>query len=200
MSPISFDGEYYQVENIRVLPPPVQERPPIMIAGSGEKVTLRHVAKWADACNFNRGPLAGATRHKLEVLEAALRRSRSRLRRDSQDRLYRLVDHGPDPRLSWMRRSPPTIPAACRIRSTIWESPPERRNRSPKNSNLLSMPASSTSSSSSLMVPTARRSSCWQTRLFLLCRGRWEFSTHRRYQDMNNPASREKALRSEGSS
>ncbi len=68
-SPISFDGEYYQVENIRVLPPPVQERPPIMIAGSGEQVTLRQVAKWADACNFNRAATPDATRHKLEVLK-----------------------------------------------------------------------------------------------------------------------------------
>lgn len=67
--PFSFDGEYYQVENIRVLPPPVQERPPIMIAGSGEQVTLRQVAKWGDACNFNRGATPDETRHKLDVLK-----------------------------------------------------------------------------------------------------------------------------------
>ena len=68
--PYSFDGDYYQVENIRVLPPPVQERPPIMIAGAGERVTLRQVAKWADACNLNGGPSPAQTRHKLDVLRS----------------------------------------------------------------------------------------------------------------------------------
>jgi len=67
--PFSFSGEYYQVKDIRVLPPPVQERPPIMIAGAGEQVTLRQVARWADACNFNRATTPEQTRHKLEVLK-----------------------------------------------------------------------------------------------------------------------------------
>ena len=43
-------------------------RPPILVGGSGEKKTLRLVARYADACNlFATGPADVA--HKLQVLE-----------------------------------------------------------------------------------------------------------------------------------
>lgn len=68
--PFSFDGRYYQVENIRVVPPPLQQpRPPIMIAGSGEKVTLRNVARYADACNLNRSLSVDDTVRRLNALK-----------------------------------------------------------------------------------------------------------------------------------
>lgn len=51
--PFSYDGKHYRVSELRIQPPPVQDpRPPIMIGGSGEQVTLRLVAKYADACNI----------------------------------------------------------------------------------------------------------------------------------------------------
>ena len=51
---------------MRVTPPPVQQpRPPLMIGGSGEKKTLRLVAKYADACNVND---VGQTDNGLERL------------------------------------------------------------------------------------------------------------------------------------
>src|SRR5262249_58545377 len=40
---------------------------PIMIAGGGEQMTLRAVARLADACNLVRGDIA-EVRHKLAVL------------------------------------------------------------------------------------------------------------------------------------
>lgn len=54
----NFDGRYYQLKEARREPKPVQKPyPPIMIGGSGEKLTLRVVAKHADAWNFVAGPV-----------------------------------------------------------------------------------------------------------------------------------------------
>ena len=50
----AYVGRYYQIGPVRMTPPPVQQpRPPLLIGGSGEKKTLRLVAKYADACNVN---------------------------------------------------------------------------------------------------------------------------------------------------
>jgi F420-dependent oxidoreductase-like protein len=64
----TFHGKYYTIENFVVSPKPVQKpRPPILIGGEGEKITLKLVAKYADACNlFSCGE---ELRHKLEVLK-----------------------------------------------------------------------------------------------------------------------------------
>ena len=52
--PFSFTGAHYQVENVRIEPPPKQRpRPPIMIGGNGEQMTLKLVARYADACNVS---------------------------------------------------------------------------------------------------------------------------------------------------
>ncbi len=50
----SYEGKHYQVGPVRISPPPIQQPgPPLMIGGSGEKKSLRLVAKYADACNVN---------------------------------------------------------------------------------------------------------------------------------------------------
>jgi alkanesulfonate monooxygenase SsuD/methylene tetrahydromethanopterin reductase-like flavin-dependent oxidoreductase (luciferase family) len=59
------DGRY-QFDDLRHQPPPVQARLPIMIGGSGEKKTLRTVAKYADLWNAM-GTLE-LMAHKVEVL------------------------------------------------------------------------------------------------------------------------------------
>src|SRR5205085_228478 len=64
----TFHGRYFHVEDAILEPKPVQKpRPPVLIAGAGEQLTLRAVARLADACNFVDGDIAGL-RHKLAVL------------------------------------------------------------------------------------------------------------------------------------
>jgi F420-dependent oxidoreductase-like protein len=63
----TFRGRYFHVEDAILEPKPVQQpRPPVMIAGGGEQMTLRAVARLADACNIG-GDIA-TTKHKLDVL------------------------------------------------------------------------------------------------------------------------------------
>jgi F420-dependent oxidoreductase-like protein len=64
----TFHGRYFQVEDAILEPKPVQEpHPPVMIAGGGEQLTLRAVARLADACNLVRSDIA-EVRQKLAVL------------------------------------------------------------------------------------------------------------------------------------
>ena len=48
-------GPHYASRHVRNLPPPVQRRLPICIGGSGERVTLKLVARYADMCNIGGG-------------------------------------------------------------------------------------------------------------------------------------------------
>jgi len=64
----TFEGKYYQVHGAINQPKGVQ-RPhiPLLIAGSGEQVTLKQVAQYGDACNLSGDP--ATIRHKLAVLK-----------------------------------------------------------------------------------------------------------------------------------
>lgn len=63
-----FQGKYYQLAETICSPRPIQQpRPRILIGGSGERKTLRLVAKYADACNlFATTP--AEVKQKLDVL------------------------------------------------------------------------------------------------------------------------------------
>jgi len=64
----SYEGTHYQLAETLNSPQPLSRpHPPIMIGGSGEKKTLRLVAKYADACNLFVSTPDDAT-HKLQVL------------------------------------------------------------------------------------------------------------------------------------
>jgi F420-dependent oxidoreductase-like protein len=63
-----YDGEHYKLARMLNSPQsPTRPHPPILIGGSGERKTLRLVAKYADACNLFPGPEVA---QKLDVLRA----------------------------------------------------------------------------------------------------------------------------------
>jgi alkanesulfonate monooxygenase SsuD/methylene tetrahydromethanopterin reductase-like flavin-dependent oxidoreductase (luciferase family) len=52
-----FEGKHYQLERPLNVPQSASRpHPPIMVAGDGEKKTLRLVARYADACSLRPGP------------------------------------------------------------------------------------------------------------------------------------------------
>jgi F420-dependent oxidoreductase-like protein len=63
----TFHGKYFHADNAILEPKPVQKpHPPLMIGGGGEQLTLRAVARYANACNVGGTP--DQVRHKFEVL------------------------------------------------------------------------------------------------------------------------------------
>jgi len=63
----TFKGKYYSIDRPINEPKGVQKpHPPLWIGGSGERVTLKLLAQFGDACNIEPNP--DVARHKLEVL------------------------------------------------------------------------------------------------------------------------------------
>ena len=62
----SFSGTTFSAPELICYPRPIQDHIPILIGGSGEKRTLRLVARYADACNLFGRP--DVIRRKVEVL------------------------------------------------------------------------------------------------------------------------------------
>jgi alkanesulfonate monooxygenase SsuD/methylene tetrahydromethanopterin reductase-like flavin-dependent oxidoreductase (luciferase family) len=68
-------GPRYAAREVRNDPPPVQERLPLLIGGGGEKVTLRLVARYADANNLG-GGIEAVKRKEAILLEHCEREGR----------------------------------------------------------------------------------------------------------------------------
>jgi alkanesulfonate monooxygenase SsuD/methylene tetrahydromethanopterin reductase-like flavin-dependent oxidoreductase (luciferase family) len=74
--PFTFHGRHIQTTNAHVTPPPRQSPgPPLLIAGGGERVTLRQVAHCADACQLGSFVMVGGvtTSDGIQRKLAALR-------------------------------------------------------------------------------------------------------------------------------
>ncbi len=65
---VSFDGAWISADRMRNDPPPVQPRMPLLIGGSGERRTLKIVARDADIWNGEGDPATYA--HKNAILDA----------------------------------------------------------------------------------------------------------------------------------
>ncbi|MCJ7725520.1 MAG: LLM class F420-dependent oxidoreductase [Acidimicrobiia bacterium] len=62
----SFEGKYYSIKGAINRPKPLQDpHPPLWIAGGGEQLTLRTVAKYADYSNFGGDPAAFAAKSNI---------------------------------------------------------------------------------------------------------------------------------------
>ena len=72
--PFTYQGQHFRVTEARLTPPGQQPFLPLLIAGGGEKVTLRQVAQYADMANFGPSPYIGSAynvddvRRKLAAL------------------------------------------------------------------------------------------------------------------------------------
>ncbi len=64
---VSYKGKFFELEDARCDPKPLQSpRPQVLVGGGGEQLTLRVVARLADASNFGGTP--EVFRHKCDVL------------------------------------------------------------------------------------------------------------------------------------
>ncbi|MCA1848242.1 MAG: LLM class flavin-dependent oxidoreductase, partial [Actinobacteria bacterium] len=95
---VVFDGEFYQIDKPINEPKGVSKpHPPFWIGGSGEKVTLRLVARWGDACNVFGDP--DRLRHKFGVLRGHcedLGRDYEEITRSTSISVF-LLEEGEDP-------------------------------------------------------------------------------------------------------
>ena len=95
---VTFDGEFYKLDRPINEPKGVQKpHPPLWIGGGGEKVTLKLVARWGDACNV--GGDVETIKHKFDVLRGHCEdvgRDYEEITRSTSINVY-LLEEGEDP-------------------------------------------------------------------------------------------------------
>ena len=93
-----FQGKYYTIDGPINEPKGVSNpHPPFWIGGSGEKVTLKLVARWGDACNVNGN--VETLKHKFDVLRGHCEnvgRDYEEITHSTSVNVY-LLDEGEDP-------------------------------------------------------------------------------------------------------
>ena len=94
----TFDGEFYHIDRPINEPKGVSKPHPPLWIGGGEKVTLKLVARWGDACNFGNGDVE-IIKRKLEVLRGHCEnegRNYEEITRSTSINVY-LLEEGEDP-------------------------------------------------------------------------------------------------------
>jgi alkanesulfonate monooxygenase SsuD/methylene tetrahydromethanopterin reductase-like flavin-dependent oxidoreductase (luciferase family) len=68
-TPFTYSGKYFQVREANVRPGPAQQPyVPILLAGGGERVTLRNVAQFSDIANFGPDKRAGSAFTPADIM------------------------------------------------------------------------------------------------------------------------------------
>jgi alkanesulfonate monooxygenase SsuD/methylene tetrahydromethanopterin reductase-like flavin-dependent oxidoreductase (luciferase family) len=109
-SPVSFDGEFYHLQDAVLPPPQIPGRPPIMVGGSGPKRTLPLVARYADVWNaLDLTPEAVVERSTLldSLLEAEGRHPGDVRRTITLPVFCSRTPAELETRVQWARRFPP---------------------------------------------------------------------------------------------
>jgi F420-dependent oxidoreductase-like protein len=116
-----FEGRFYRLVDAPCEPKPLQRPLPLLIGGSGEKVTMRIAARYAD--EWNCWGLPDLIEHKLEVLErhcVEIGRAPGSIRRSAQAVV--LMSDDIDQLERW-RSEGSTTPRPRRERATLHHGP-----------------------------------------------------------------------------